>query len=62
MAKVFVEFEYDAKELGPKWFNKDNLMLLIYGKSSTKRDLLKINSFREKLEPEMAYLDKEGNL
>ena len=45
--KILVELEFDENDLGPKWMNPDNLDLLLYGKHSTKKELLKVLSFKE---------------
>lgn len=45
--KIKVELEFDEKDLGPKWMNSDNLGLLLYSDTKTRKDLLKVNSFQE---------------
>ena len=45
--KVQVEFEWDDEKMSQGWFNIYNLELLLYSKIDTRRELLKINSFKE---------------
>lgn len=45
--KVLIELEFNEEILGPKWMNPDNLDILLYTESSTKRSLLKVVSFKE---------------
>ena len=45
--RVFVELEFDEKELGPKWMNRDNLALLLYDSYETRREFLKIVSYKD---------------
>jgi len=39
MKKIF-EFEFNEDNLGPEWFNKSNLGLLLYSKENTSQKLL----------------------
>lgn len=48
--KIKVELEFNEKDLGMKWMNRDNLAILLYTNESTKKELLKINKFEEVLE------------
>lgn len=43
--KIKVEFEFDEEELGSKWFNQENLCLLLYSDIKTKKELLKVVNF-----------------
>ncbi len=45
--KVKVELEFDEEDLGKGWMNINNLELLLYSKEATKRELLKIISYKE---------------
>jgi hypothetical protein len=45
--KINITLEFDENNLGPKWMNSDNLALLLYGKHSTKPELLKVISYTE---------------
>ena len=45
--RILVDLEFDENYLGPKWMNPDNFDLLLYGEHSTKRNLLKVVSFKE---------------
>lgn len=45
--KLKIELEFDEENLGQKWMNPDNLDLLLYTDASTKKELLKVNSYRE---------------
>jgi len=49
--KCLVIFEFDEKDLGQRWFNKDNLKLLCYTNNATKENLLQITQFEEIKEP-----------
>lgn len=40
--KLIVEFEWNEEELGPAWFNMDNLEALLFSPENTKRSLLKV--------------------
>jgi len=40
MSKMVVEFEWDEKNLGPFWMCEDNLAILLYTDTATKRELL----------------------
>ena len=42
MATMTVVFTYDENDLGPKWFNEDNLKACLYGKTHTKPELLQV--------------------
>lgn len=45
--KLKIELEFDEKKLGEGWMNKYNLDLLLYSKEFTKKELLKVVSYRE---------------
>ena len=45
--KINIQLEFDEKELGKYWMNIYNLELLLYSDFSTKKELLKINKFKE---------------
>lgn len=40
MTKITVEFEWDGDDLGPFWFNEDNLKACLFSKTCTRPDLL----------------------
>ncbi|KKL08378.1 hypothetical protein LCGC14_2576450 [marine sediment metagenome] len=43
---MFIKLEWD-RDLGEKWMNIDNLKLLLYGKHTTKKKLLKVTEIKE---------------
>ena len=45
--KIKIELEFDEEQLGLKWMNPDNLELLLYSKESTKKELLRMLSYKE---------------
>ena len=45
--KIKIELEFDEEDLGQKWMNPDNLDILLYSKDFTRRDLLKVISYKE---------------
>ncbi len=45
--RIKIELEFDEGDLGKKWMNPDNLGLLLYSSTSTRKDLLKIISYKE---------------
>ena len=45
--KIKVELEYDENKLCKGWMNPDNLDLLLYSDFSTKKELLRVISFKE---------------
>ena len=47
MKQIKVILEFDENELGPEWINPDNLDLLLYSKIKTRKDLLKVVSYKE---------------
>lgn len=47
MSKIKVTLEFDEKDLGEKWMNRDNLELLIYSNMYTREDLLKVIEYEE---------------
>ena len=38
--KKILKFEFNEDNLGPEWFNKSNLGLLLYSKENTSQKLL----------------------
>ena len=42
MSDMIVKIKWDGDDLGPMWMNLDNLELLLYGKHSTKRELVQV--------------------
>lgn len=56
--RVFVELEFDEKELGPKWMNRDNLALLLYDSYETRREFLKIVSYKDEEDIKEEEIDK----
>ena len=47
MKRVVVILEWDEKDLGDKWMNKDNLELCLYSKEHTNKNLLHIVQYLE---------------
>ena len=45
--KISVILEFDEENLGKKWMNPDNLNLLLYTENATKKELLKVISYKE---------------
>lgn len=45
MTLVTVELEFNENDLGPEWLNPDNLASLLYTKTATHKEFLKILSY-----------------
>ncbi len=45
--EILVRLSFDEEDLGPKWMNPDNLNMLLYTETATKKDLLKVVSYNE---------------
>ena len=44
---IKIELEFNEEILGKKWMNPDNLEILLYSKTATKKELLRILSYHE---------------